>query len=491
MKKYILLVSRVGAYIIDYMPYYLLLYLLSGYGVWGYLFCLVIFFVYRYVSTALWGATIGMILLKLELTRYDFKICFKREILRFASAFFYVGYIYAIFDPKGCTFHDIISDTLVKHKGHEEQMGKPPNILKILIYIILIISITKWSTSFLLNDIGEIGLHKTCSSEKYYQSFDGDNLISLDQNELYAKTLGRKYTAIIEVGKKPYIVRIANKLKFTEVYKLNIKGTGMLGEYLYRLEVPLQYICSGLFRDEMELCGISPNKEIILADEKGKIFGSGIVSLSNILSIKCGDIDGDKKADIVILGKGGDIEVFSYKNDRLYVLYNGKIGEDIIPEAFFIDKEINLIAMGDNKMLLYSYRYVKGKFVFIAKKNMKQVEVSSISKINNNMLISNISRANMMMKIGRIQTLEMYTLTPKIKRLYNFGNRPSRIYKYSVKNLEGIYDINGDGKYEIVLKSVDKDDVMGQGYKIEIYTLSNTGLAFNRVLSVIQRIFPW
>ena len=241
----------------------------------------------------------------------------------------------------------------------------------------------------------------------------------------------------------------------------------------------------------MELCGISPSKGIILVDEKGKTFGQSIISLPNILSIKCGDIDGDKKDDIVILDKDGDVEVFSYKNKALHVLYKGKIGEDIIPEAFFIDKEIKLLAKGEDKKILYSYKFEKGKFLFSSKEYLKSVEVSSISKMNNNIILSNINRVNMMMKVGKTQTLEMYALAPRIKDLYNFGNRPTRIYKYSVKNLEGVYDINKDGNPEIVLKSVDKEDVMGQGYRVEIYKLNKTGLAFNRVLSLIDRILKF
>jgi hypothetical protein len=58
-----------------------------------------------------------------------------------------------------------------------------------------------------------------------------------------------------------------------------------------------------------------------------------------------------------------------------------------------------------------------------------------------------------------------------------------------VRNLEGIYDINDDGKKEIVLKAVDKDDVMGQGYRIEIYQLGKVNLFLNRILCYFENIF--
>lgn len=494
MKKYILLVSRMGAYLIDYIPFYILLYFIANNGVMGYLICLIALFFYRYITTALWGSTIGMRALKLKLDRFGFKICLKREIIRFASVFFYVGYIYAIFDHRGRTFHDISARVVVKYeesKKSQKSSGEDIRtsfLIRAIIYVILVISILKWGTNFVLNDIGGIGLKKICSSEKYFQSFEGDSLLSLNQKELYMRTLGRKYTSIIDIGNKPYIIKISNKIKHTEVYRLNIKGSRMIGEYMYKIGMPIQYICSGTFRNKIELCGISPQKEIILVDENGEIFGQSKVNLENLLSLKCGDIDEDGKDETVILGSNGDVEIYKYEDGKLQVIYNGKIGEDITPEAFYIDKGIVVLAEGDGKAILYYYKFDNGSFKFKSKRYFVKKEISSMIKIDNNLLVSNINRNNMLLKFSNIQTLELYKVSSKIKRLYNLGDRKGATYAYTVKNLEGICDIDNDGTEEIILKSVDKEDVMGQGYRVEIYRFNAFGLFVNRILSWIEGI---
>ena len=129
------------------------------------------------------------------------------------------------------------------------------------------------------------------------------------------------------------------------------------------------------------------------------------------------------------------------------------------------------------------------KFVFISKKNIKTNEVSNISEINGDIFLSNINRNNMMLKVGKSQTLELYRQDGEVQKLYDFGNRPAAWYNYSVKNLEGVYDINGDGEVEIILKSVNKVDVMGQGYEIEIYKFNKNMLMVNRILTKIEEIF--
>lgn len=494
MKKYILLVSRITAYLIDYIPFYILLYFIGNNGVMGYLICLITLFFYRYITTSLWGTTIGMRALKLKLDRFDFKICMKREIMRFASAFFYVGYIYALFDPKRRTFHDISARVIVKYKESKESQKsseeniKTPFLIRTIIYVIFVISILKWGTNFVLNDIGGIGLKKIYSSEKYFQNFEGDSLLSLNQKELYMRTLGRKYTSIIDIGNKPYIIRISNKIKYTEVYRLNINGSKMIGEYMYKIGMPIQYICSGTFRNKIELCGISPQKEIILVDENGEIYGESKVNLENLLSLKCGDIDEDGKDETVILGRNGDVEIFKYSDGKLYAIYNGKIGEDIVPAAFYINKGIVVLAKGDDKSILYYYKFNNKTFDFDSKKYFGKKEITSMSKIGNNILVSNINRNNMLLEFSNIQTLELYKESREIKRLYNFGDRKGASYAYTVKNLEGICDIDRDNNEEIILKSVDKKDVMGQGYRVEIYRFNKFGLFVNRILSYIEGI---
>lgn len=491
MKKYILLASRIGSYIIDYILFMIVTYFLGKMGVYGYLLSLIIFFVYRYLMTAFFGATIGMIALKLTLDEFDKKRCLKREVFRFASAFYFIGYFYGIFDSLGRTFHDIASGTFVRYRD-----SKPREIIetfwvKIIIYIIFVISVTKWTTSFILNDIGNIGLKKICSSEEYFQSFDGDNLISYSQQELYLNTLGRKYIAVVDFGDKPSLVRIANKLKYTEVYKLNINNSKLTGEYAYKVNLPLQFICSGVFKDKLELCGISPNKDMVILDDKGSILGRSKVKLQKVLTVKCGDINNDGKAEIVVLGRNGDIEVFDYINENLTSIYNRKIGEDIIPQAFYIDKDIVVAAKGDNKSILYTYKFGENGFVYRDRKSINVSEISNINKANNDFILSNIYRNNMIFRVGNIQRFEMYAMTNKIKKLYNFGNRPARRYAYLVRNLEGVYDINNDGQKEIVLKAVGKEDVMGHGYVVEIYRFSKAGLVLNRVLTWINGVMSF
>lgn len=488
MKKYILLASRVASYAIDYIIFLGIVYLVGKNSVLWYLLVLGIFFTYRFFMTAFYGGTLGMILLKLTLDSYGFKKCLKREIMRFASAFYYIGYFYGIFDSMGRTFHDISANTFVRHREEKIKVTMEPFILKYIIYCILVISIIKWGSSFVLNDIGGIGLKKICTSEEYYQSFDGDNLISYSQQELYLNTLGRKYTAIVDFGNKPYLIRISNKLKYTEIYKLKINSSKISGEYAYKIGVPLQFICSGVFRSKLELCGISPNKQIVLLDEYGKTIGENWVSLTKVLSLKCGDLDKDGKAEMVVLGSNGDLEIFKYENGSLKVIYNKKIGEDILPEALYIDKGIIIATKAKGKSLIYIFNYKNNEFTLNKKETIKVTEISNMNKIANNLIISNINRSNMIFGVGNTQRLEIYSGSSKLKKLYNFGERPNRKYSYLIRNLEGVYDIDGDGVEELMLKAVGKGDVMGSRYVVEIYKFSKTGLKVNRILTWLQNI---
>ncbi|QCX33463.1 RDD family protein [Caloramator sp. E03] len=486
--RYIFIVSRFAAFIVDYIIFYILYYFIAPFGIVGYIFLIIAFFLYRVLLSTYFGSTIGMMLLKLKLLKHDLKTCIKREVYRFASALFYIGYMYALIDRHGRTIHDIASDTIVVYNGSKKSMPESKGYVKILSIILLVISSIRWISFFILNDIGLLGLKKICTSDTYYQSFEGDKLLSLSQDELYLKTLGRKYTTLIEINKKPCIIRISNKLKYTEVYSLNIQGSSITGEYVYTVNLPLQFICSGKFIRNRDLCGISPNNYIVIVDDRGKVYGKNEVKISSIISLKCGDIDNDDYDESIVLGMDGKVEIYKMKGNVLERIYSGKFGEDIIPIAFYIDDGVRVLVKGDGKSILYHYKYVNKKFVFESKKYIKTKDVGNIQKYNHYIILSHIIRNNMIFKRGTIQNLEVYNLNDKITRLYNFGKRPGRRYDYSVRCLEDVYDIDGDEEDEMILKSVKKDDVMGQMYKIEIYKPLKELLYINRILSFFEDI---
>ena len=216
-------ISRVAAYFFDIFLLIIFQHLLGNIGLLGYILSLFLFFLYRFVTTALKGVTLGMLIFKLKLKRYNFKICLKREIFRAASHFFYLGYFYALFDPYLRTFHDVMSGTYIEIDKEEKPL-KRDRWVKTIGSIFLVIFILKWTSNFVLNDVGLLGLKKVAESDEYFQSFEGDNIVSLSQEELFMKTMGRKYTALIEVGGEKNLVRISNKQKYTEVYKLIMEG---------------------------------------------------------------------------------------------------------------------------------------------------------------------------------------------------------------------------------------------------------------------------
>lgn len=486
--KYIFIASRVGAFITDIIPFYILVYLLSHYGVGGYIVALLFLFLYRYITTAYFGATPGMMILKLKLKKYSFKICLKREIYRFASALFWIGYLTGLIDHNNRTLHDIMSDTYVVYSENRSVKETRKKYITIIANILLVISIVRWGSFFILNDIGLIGFKKAYSSDEYYQSFDGDNLTSMSQDELYMKTLGRKYTTLVDINKKPTLIRIANKLTYIEVYRLYIEDNRILGDYLYKIDMPVQYICSGNFRGKNEMCGLSPKNDLVLIDEKGNLYGKGKVNLGSVLTLMCGDIDSDNQDEAVILGRGGDVEVFKLNGNKLDRIYKGKIGEDIIPQAFYIWSGIVVFGRAHEKSVVYSYDFKDNAFLFKEKKYIDAKDVSFASKLDGSFIISHVYRNNMMFTIGNIQRLEVYDTEKSPKRKYNFGLRPGRRYGYMVRTLEGVCDIDGDRNEEIIVKAVGKDDVMGQGYIVEIYKPQAGLLLVNRVLTIIEDI---
>lgn len=486
--RYIFLISRFASFVIDYLLLFLLTMLLAEFNTIGYILSLMLFFLYRYLTTAFYGATLGMKIFKLRLKYYDKKICFKREIYRFASAFFYVGYLYALIDGNCRTFHDILSDTAVVINDGEIKRDKKEKYIKIVAVILLIISTTKWTANFILNDVGFIGLEKKYISDLYFQSFEGDKLISLSQDELYMKSLGRKYTTVVDINHRPSLIRISNKLKYSEIYKLNLKNSKIVGEYMYKIKLPIQYLCSGVFLGTKDMCGISPEGDIVLINQRGKIYGKNKTQISNILSLKCGDIDMDGKDESVILGRGGDIEIFKLLDAKLKSVYFGKFGEDIMPISFLIDRGIFVLAKGSKNNILYFYKYKDNKFKFVDKKEIGMEGNGNIYKLNDMIVVSNINRNNMTFRRGEIQRLEVYAIKNKINRVYNFGDRPGRRYAYMVRNIDDIYDIDGDGKTEIIFKAVGSGDVNGQGYRIEIYGFNKYLLILNRVLTLIENV---
>lgn len=486
--RYLFLISRFASFLLDYIIFYIIYYFIAPLGILGYIFLLIFFFLYRVLTTAYFGSTFGMMALKLKLLKHDFKTCIKREIYRFASAFFYIGYIYAIFDKYGRTLHDIASDTIVIYKDSKEIVEETKKYIKILTFILLIVSSLRWLSYFILNDIGLLGFKRILTSDVYYQSFEGDKLLSLSQDELYLKTLGRRYTAVIEINKKPYLIRISNKIKYTEVYKFNINDNSLTGEYLYTVDYPLQFICSGVFVKSRDLCGITPNNNILLIDEKGRVYGKNEVKISRIISLKCGDIDNDGFCEAIVLGMDGNVEIFKMKGKNFEKIYSGKFGEDIIPIAFYIDNGGRILVKGDGKIILYHYEFVNNKFIFKSKKYVKNQGINSVEKYGDYLVFSHISRNNMTFKRGEIQNLTVNKNGKNVYIIYNLGKRPGRRYNFYVRCLEDVYDIDNDKKEEIILKAVNKQDVMGQRYKIEVYKPVKGLLYINRILSKIEDI---
>lgn len=478
---------RAASFLLDYLIFILAVLALAKLGTAGYFAALIFLFLYRYILTSLFGETIGMKICKLKLKNHDFRKCFKREVYRFASLPFYIGYLYALVDPFGRTLHDIMSGTYIDYTGDLEVTYDIKWYFKLIVNIILIISVLRGIASFALNDIGLIGLKKAYTSDFYFQSFEGDNLTSLSQDELYKKTLGRRYTTIIDIDNKPVIVRISNKLTYTEVYRLNIEKQRLNGEYLYKIKYPLQFICSGSFRDGRDLCGVTPDGRLLFIDFRGNVYGSIRVGIENVLTVDCGDIDMDGKDEAVIMGRNGDVGVYKFQNRHIKTLYSRKLGEDIMPQTIYVNEGITAVGVSGDRSVFYHYKFNKGKFKFFKKEYTNIDKVTMAAKFDNLILISHVYRNNMAFNIGRIQRLEAYYIKgDKLKRKYNLGERQGKRYNYFIRTLEGVYDVDGDGKDEIIIKAVGKEDVMGQGYKIEIYKPNSLFLVINRILTLIK-----
>lgn len=485
--KFIYFSLRAASFLVDYLIFIMVVLALAKQGAAGYFIALIFLFLYRYILTSLFGETIGMKICKLKLKNHDFKKCLKREIYRFASLPFYIGYLYALVEPFGRTLHDIMSETYIDYTRDLEVTYDIKWYFKLIANILLIISVLRGTASFAIKDIGLIGLKKTYTSDVYFQSFEGDNLTSLSQDELYKKTLGRRYATIIDIDNKPTIVRISNKLTYTEVYRLNIEGKRLNGEYLYKIKYPLQFICSGSFKDGRDLCGVTPDGRLIFIDFKGNVYGSVRVGIANVITLDCGDIDMDGIDEAVIMGRNGDVGVYKFQNRYIKTLYSGKLGEDIMPQTIYINEGITAVGASGDMSVFYHYKFNKGKFIFLKKEYADIDKVTMALKYDNLILISHVYRNNMAFNIGRIQRLEAYYVKgDKLKRKYNFGERQGKRYNYSIRTLEGVYDVDGDGKDEIIIKAVGKEDVMGQGYKIEIYKPNSLLLFLNKILTKIK-----
>jgi uncharacterized RDD family membrane protein YckC len=137
--KYALLASRAAAFILDFVIYFIFSCFFLKFGAGGYAAALLIFFLYRYITTAKFGATPGMMTLKLKLQNHNYKTCLVRELTRFGSAFFYIGYIYALFDKDGRAFHDTASDTLVVYAQSDVKPVSSIKKLKLAVILLAII----------------------------------------------------------------------------------------------------------------------------------------------------------------------------------------------------------------------------------------------------------------------------------------------------------------------------------------------------------------
>lgn len=548
MEKLVYLIARIAAYVIDYLLFWGLLLLLGRYGVAGYSVSLLLFFAYRYVSTAVTGKTIGLLLLGLSLEGFGWRSCFQRELLRFASAYYYIGYGLALVDGHGRTLHDLLSKTQVRFQlkradGHNingrtmfskqremtpssgskdlehelpalhnenDNIGKSKltdknsfvqkwleRLSKPVVALLLCLSIPRWLAGFVLDDLGGVGLSKVMESRQYHQSFDGDNLLSLSQNELYLQTLGRRYTAVVELNHKPALLRLANKRDHSEIYLLDLHKQPISGKLLYQVPFSIQFLCSGHFRSEKELCGITPLGRVVLLDQKGQIAAEIDAKTRNIIMVKCGDLDLDGRDELVLLGRSGDLEIIDYDdaNNQLHALFVGKPGDDISISAFFIcDGVLWTLAQNNMGRSLIGYRcnlLQNPLFQTYAEYSAKQITVGQLEKIAAGVLLSNVNRNGMTFGVGKLQTLELYRLDhTTLVRQANFGSRPARGYAFKVRTLEEIVDLDGDGNQEMILKAVDKADVMGQDYVLEFYRLDNTRLKLNHFLSKLQQVIP-
>ncbi|CDF57192.1 RDD family protein [Thermobrachium celere] len=481
MDRLILIVSRFAAFIIDLVVFGVVYIIASDLGAYAYLLGYIAIFLYRFIMQGRYGQTLGMMLLKIRLNKYSYKIALKREIYRIASSFYYIGYIYAIFDKKLRTFHDISSGTYVDYVDKELEEVRDNKIIFYISSFLLVISIIKGTSRFFINEIGLFGLNRFLTSDEYYQSFEGDNLLSLSQDELYLKTVGRKYTAVIKEGEKKVIYRISNKLKYTEVYRLNTNGNELVGEYKFKVDFPIQFIDSGDFKRESCFCAITPKGELILFSNWGDIYAKTKILNKDVINLKTGDIDRDGLDEIAILNRNADIEIYKLMDGKLNLIFSGKIGEDILPYAFLIDDGIIVLSKGQNKINIYKYDFKDYSFRYVFKKEIKIKEISNIFKFGEGYLINYIGRNNMTFKVGNIQVFEALDNNFKLK--YNFGERPARRYSYMVRIVENVVDLDDDGKEEIIVKSVGKDDVMGHAYRVEVYKQNNILLMINKLLS--------
>jgi uncharacterized RDD family membrane protein YckC len=489
MKKLLFLVSLLGAYLIDTLLFIFILYLLRHMGTAAYVLVLALKFGYRVLTTGFWGSTIGMRILGLKLNHYSLRLCLTRELYRIGSSMFFLGYFTAVVDPYGRTLHDLAAGTMVVY-GAERELASPKTRLafKLIAAVMVVISASWWGIKFFIDDLGLIGLRKAAVSGEYYQSFEGDNLVSLSQNELYLKSIGRKYTTPIEFDDGLHLVRISNKKTYVELYRMDIEGKEVTGSYIGSTKFPLQFICSGVFRSKLEMVGLSPSNTIYFLDNKGECFAQRELSIDNAVTLSCGDLDRDGRDEAAVMGQSGDMEILKYKNGELQSLYSGKIGEDILPETFYIPGDF-VVSGGENKnRVLYTYAYENGSLIYKNKATLNTDSSGRIARFGDAAIISYIYRNNMTFNVGRVQRLEVYIIEGKAHRLYNFGNRKGRRYDYRVRSLENVVDVDGDNRDEVILKAMEKDQVEGERYRIEIYKLSPFWLGINRILTFLENI---
>lgn len=487
MKKLLFIASLLGAYLIDTLLFVLLLYLMRRLGPLAYVLVLALKFAYRVLTTGLWGCTIGMKILKLKLDKYSLKLCLSREVYRVGSSMLFLGYLAALVDSYGRTLHDLAAGTMIVYGG-EKDLPQPKTrfVFKIIAAVMVVLSMSRWSIRFLTDDLGLIGLKKTAVSGEYIQSFDGDNLVSLSQNELYLKSIGRKYTTPVEYDDGVHLVRICNMKTYTELYRLDVEDKEITGDYIGSINVPLQFMCSGLFRSKVEMVGVSPSGSIYFIDNKGACYAEKALSEINTVTLSCGDIDGDNKDEAVVMGSDGTIEILKYRDGGILSLYSGKAGDDIRPETFYISGGLVISGEEKNDRVLYTYAFADNTLKYKNKVVLDTDSSGRILRFGDDVIISYLYRNNMIFNVGRIQRLEVYSVNGKAQRVYNFGNRAGRMYDYFVRSLENVYDLDGDGKEEIIIKAMEKDEVKGERYRIEIYKTSPFWLGVNRIITFLE-----
>ncbi|KMT22937.1 RDD family protein [Clostridium cylindrosporum] len=501
--KLIFLSLRAGSYIIDIIFYTACVYILGGLSYYSIILSLLILFTYRIITSCLLGATLGMKVLGLSLSRHDFKTVLKRELYRIASRPFYIGYLFALGGDHSQCLHDKMAGVKIiyisRKKRHDKKphdksindsrlpLKKPSSYMLILTVLLTVLSIGNFTTKFLMNHVGMIGFTKKYTSSEYYNNLDSDLNTIKSQEGLFKSTIGMKFTEVITIGSRDTLIKISPKDSTTEVYMMKPRGKDIIGEYLYTLPYKAEYIDTVSLNGKKLLTYLTKDKKLHIVDSYGNIIHSTDSSLNTPIDLKVGILNGIQS--IVVICNNGYAEIFHIGNDITSV-YKGKIGEDISPEQFLVDDYLYILTRSNPK-LLYKYKF-NNSMHFLAKNPISIDSASTFEKINlkgkEYFVLSDVKRANMTFNAGRIQLSKIFTKDGKLK--YNLGARRGSLYTYKVNQVENVLDINGDGKDEIIIKSVRKGNVTGDSYTLNVYE-PNAFLTVNEVLTKLLKVFNY